>query len=163
MRLENLTEGNGSYPTQTAGVPCDPFGAHTPLWCGSTTRFDGTAPTPRHRDLRPVHKGEEIVAQGRPGPSYLPPTANHRHASQPPPERAQRARAEPEEKKKVRRTSERGRAQRAKRAAAVRATHAEAFFFRRARPWGRENSTRQARKKTVIFQIIVDISETRRS
>ena len=113
---------------QTAGVPSDPFGAHTPLWCGSTTRFDGTAPTPRHRDLRPVHKGEEIVAQGRPGPSYLPPTANHRHASQPPPEASAASEGGARGKKKVRRTSERGRAQRAKRAAAVRATHAEAFF-----------------------------------
>ena len=90
MRLENLTEGNGSYPTQTS----DPTRR-----CGVAPQQGLTAPTPRHRDLRPVHKGEEIVAQGRPGPSYLPPTANHRHASQPPPERAQRARAEPEEKK----------------------------------------------------------------
>ena len=53
---------------------------------GLLTYMEMEIPTPRHRDLRPVHKGEEIVAQGRPGPSYLPPTANHRHASQPPPE-----------------------------------------------------------------------------
>ena len=153
MRLENLTEGNGSYPTQTS----DPTRR-----CGVAPQQGLTAPTPRHRDLRPVHKGEEIVAQGRPGPSYLPPTANHRHASQPPPERAQRARAEPEEKKgsAYERAGPRG----ASEASRGRASDPRgSFFFRRARPWGRENSTKQAREKTVIFQIIVDISETRRS
>ena len=62
MRLENLTEGNGSYPTQTS----DPTRR-----CGVAPQQGLTAPTPRHRDLRPVHKGEEIVAH-RAG--LVPPT-----------------------------------------------------------------------------------------
>ena len=127
MRLENLTEGNGSYPTQTS----DPTRR-----CGVAPQQGLTAPTPRHRDLRPVHKGEEIVAHraGLVPPTYRRQPTIVMRPNLRPSERSERGRSPRE--KKVRRTSERGRAQRAKRAAAVRATHAEAFFFAGRGPGG---------------------------